>query len=132
MEIQDQKYENRVETRHVEDDCLPLCFPSFEQLKKGLKVSDHKQKFDIIDECINFLGMDDEQEGHLCNQSQPLEKPAVCNEELNNEEEDGGSQMDVSFCFPNSEIFCQEEIYFLNPIEEMNDVSSEAYKNMKF
>ena len=40
--IQDQKYENIVETRHVED---------------------HKQKFDIVDECINFLGMDDEQEG---------------------------------------------------------------------
>ena len=61
--IQDQKYENIVETEHVEDDYLPLCFPSFEWLKKGLKVSDHKQKFDIVDECINFLGMDDEQEG---------------------------------------------------------------------
>ena len=39
----------------------------------------------------------------------------------------GGSQMDVSFCFSNSEIFCQEEIYLLDPIEEMNDVSAEAY-----
>ena len=58
--IQDQKYENRVETRHVEDDCLSLCFPSFEWLKKRLKVSDHKQKFDIVDECINFLKMDGE------------------------------------------------------------------------
>ena len=37
--IQDQKYENIVETRQVED---------------------HKQRFDIVDECINFLGMDDE------------------------------------------------------------------------
>ena len=46
--IQDQKYENIVETRHVED---------------------HTHKFDIVDECINFLGMDDEQEGQLCNQS---------------------------------------------------------------
>ena len=35
--IQDQKYENIVETRHVEDDCLPLCFPSFEWLKRDLK-----------------------------------------------------------------------------------------------
>ena len=61
--IQDQKYENIVETEHVEDDCLPLCFPSFELLKKGLKVSDHKHKFDIVDECINFIGMDDEKEG---------------------------------------------------------------------
>ena len=58
--IQDQKYENIVETEHVEDDSLPLCFPPFEWLKKGLKVSDHKQKFDIVNECIDFLGMDDE------------------------------------------------------------------------
>ena len=72
--------------------------------------------------------MDDEREGKLCNQTQPLEKSAVCNEELSNEEEDGGSQMDVSFCFSNSEIFCQEEIYLLDPIEEMNDVFAEAYK----
>ena len=50
MEIQDQKYENRVETGHVESDCLPLCFPSFEWLKKRLKASDQKQKFDIVDE----------------------------------------------------------------------------------
>ena len=55
-----KKYENIVETRHIEDDCLPLCFPSFEWLKKRPKVSDHKHKFDIVDECINFLGMDDE------------------------------------------------------------------------
>ena len=47
---------------------------------------------------------------------------------MNNEEEDGGSQMDVSFCFSNSKIFCQEEFYLLNPIEEMNDVFAEAYK----
>ena len=36
--------------------------------------------------------------------------------------------MDVSFCFLNSEIFWQEEIYLLDPIEEMNDVFYEAYK----
>ena len=40
--IQDQKDENIVETEHVEDDSLSLCFPSFEWLKKGLKVSDKK------------------------------------------------------------------------------------------
>ena len=57
-----------------------------------------------------------------------FKKPALCNEELNNKEEDQGSQMDVSFCFSNSEIFCQEDIYLLDPIEEMNDVSTEAYK----
>ena len=42
MEIQDQKYENRVETGHVESDCLPLCFHSFEWLKERLKVSNQK------------------------------------------------------------------------------------------
>ena len=47
---------------------------------------------------------------------------------MNNEEEDGGSQMDVSSCFSNSEIFCQEDIYLLDPIEETNYVYSEAYK----
>ena len=36
--------------------------------------------------------------------------------------------MDVSFCFSNSEIFCQGEIYLLDPIEEMNDASDESYK----
>ena len=30
--------------------------------------------------------------------------------------------------FWNSEIFCLGEIYLLDPIEEMNDVSAEAYK----
>ena len=58
-----------METEHVEDDCFLLCFPSFEWLKRGLKVFDQKQKFDIVDECINFLGMDDEQEGHAINPS---------------------------------------------------------------
>ena len=72
--------------------------------------------------------MDDEKEGQLCNQSQPLEKPVVCHEKLNNEEEYGGSQMDVYFCFSNSKFFCQEEIHLLDPIEEMNEVSDEAYK----
>ena len=38
MEIKDQKYEKRVETGHVESDCFPLCFPSFQWLKKRLKV----------------------------------------------------------------------------------------------
>ena len=36
--------------------------------------------------------------------------------------------MDVSFCFSISEFFCQEEIFFLDPIEERNDISIEAHK----
>ena len=38
--IQDQKDGNRVESKHLESGCLHLCFPSFEWLKKRLKVSD--------------------------------------------------------------------------------------------
>ena len=64
----------------------------------------------------------------LCNQSHPIEKPAVCNEELNMKEEDEGSRMDVSFCSSNSEIFCQEEIYLLDPIEEKDDISADTHK----
>ena len=37
--IQDQKYENKVETKHVESDYFPLCFPSFEWPNKRVKVS---------------------------------------------------------------------------------------------
>ena len=40
--IQDQKYENKVETKHVESDYLPMCSPSLEWLKKRLKVSNQK------------------------------------------------------------------------------------------
>ena len=73
--------------------------------------------------------MDDEQEGQLCNQSPPLEKLAVCNEELNNEEEDGGSQMDVSFCFSNSEFFCRKEVCLFDHVEEQSGISFETHEN---
>ena len=95
-----------MDNKHVESDCLPLCFSSFEWLKKRHKVSDQKQKFEIMDEGIKFLGMDDKKEEQLCNQSRPIEKLAICSKKLNNEEEDESSQMDVPFCFSNSEILC--------------------------
>ena len=63
--IQYQRDENEVDNKHVERDCFPLCFSSFEWLKKRLKISDKKRKFEIVDGCINFLGMDDEQEEQL-------------------------------------------------------------------
>ena len=63
-----------------------------------------------------------------CNQSQHIEKPAVCDEELKYEEKEQGSQLDVSFCFSNSEIFCQEEIFFLDPIEKQNVISFEMHE----
>ena len=65
--IQYQKDENKVDGKHVKSDCLPLCFYSFKWLKEKLKVSDQKQKFEIVDEGINFLGMDDKKEDKLYN-----------------------------------------------------------------
>ena len=47
--------------------------------------------------------------------------PTVCNEELNQREEDEGSPMDVSFGFSNSKFFCQEEIFWLDPIEKKHE-----------
>ena len=49
-----------MDSKHVESDCLPLCFSTFEWQKKRLEVSCQKQRFEIVDEGINFLGMDDE------------------------------------------------------------------------
>ena len=43
-------------------------------------------------------------------------------------EGDEGSQIDVCFCFSNSEIFCQEELYFPASIGEKTNVSAETYK----
>ena len=57
-----KRMKKKVDSKHVETDCFPLCFSSFEWLEKRLKVSNKKQKFEIVDECINFLGMDDEEE----------------------------------------------------------------------
>ena len=56
-----------------------------------------------------------------------MEKASVCNEQLNNKEEDEGSQMDVSFCLSNSEIFCQKGIYLLDPIKEQSEISFEMH-----
>ena len=60
-----------------------------------------------------------------------MEKPTVCNEELNKKEEYEGSQMDVSICFSKSDFFCQKEICLLDPVEEQSDISFEIQKKMK-
>ena len=41
--IQDQKDENKVDSKHVESDYLPLCFSSLEWLKRRLRVFDNKK-----------------------------------------------------------------------------------------
>ena len=75
---------------------------------------------------INFLEIDDKKEEKSCNQSQHVKKPAVCNEGLNHQKEDQGSQWNISLCFSNSEFLCQEEFISLESIEEHNDVSFET------
>ena len=57
--------------------------------------------------------MEDGKDEQLCNQSHTIEKPAVCHEELNSKEGDEGSQMDVSFCFLNSEFFVENKFVCL-------------------
>ena len=112
--IHDQNYENIVDSKHAKGDCFPLCFSSFEMLKRRSKGTYKIMKFEVMENFINFLEMDDKKEEQSCDQSQHLKKPVVCNEELNHKEEDEGSKWDVPLCFSNSEILCQEEIILLD------------------
>ena len=55
--------------------------------------------------------------------------PPVCNEELNHEEKEEGSQINVSSYFSNSDFFCQEQSIFLFYfIEKQNDISFEMHE----
>ena len=42
--IHDQNYENTVDSSHVEGHCFPLCFSSFERLKKTFRVINKKTR----------------------------------------------------------------------------------------
>ena len=52
--------------------------------------------------------MDDEKDDQSCNPSQHREKLVVCNKPLNHQEEEEGSQWNVSLCISNSKFLCQE------------------------
>ena len=56
--IHDQNSENRVDSKHAEGGCLPLCFSSFEMLKQRSKDTYKKHKFEVMENFINFLKMD--------------------------------------------------------------------------
>ena len=60
------------------------------------------------------LLVEDENGEQNFNQSQKLAKIAVCNDGLNRQEEDKDSKWDLSLCFLESEILCQEEIILLD------------------
>ena len=51
--------------------------------------------------------MDDKQEEQSRNQSQHVKKPAICDEELNHEENEEGYKWNVTIFFANLEILCQ-------------------------
>ena len=55
-----------------------------------------------------------------------MEKSAVCDEEMKHKEGDEDSQWDASLNISNSEIFCQENMFLLNPIEKQNDILLEV------
>ena len=50
----------------------------------------------------------------------------VCDEEIKHKEGDEESQWNASLNLSNSEIFCQENMYLLNPVEKKNDISLEV------
>ena len=50
----------------------------------------------------------------------------VCDEEMKHKEGDEDSQWDASLNLSNSEIFCQGNMYLLNPVEKQNDIPLEA------
>ena len=81
--IHDQNYENKVYSKDAKGDCLPLCFSSFERMKRRFRVTNKKQELEIMDEAIGFLEMDNEKDEKSCNQSHHEKKPIVCNAELN-------------------------------------------------
>ena len=60
--IHDHNFENKVKGDPAENNNLPLSFYSFEWLRKRSKVTNKTQKFEIMDEDITFLEMDNEKD----------------------------------------------------------------------
>ena len=107
---------------------LSLCYSSFELIRQRLNTSKQKQKFEDMENFMNFLGVEDEEDEQSCNEYQLVGKSVVCNEELDYKERDKGSQINASY-FSNSEISSQEERFcLLDSIGEKNDISAKAYK----
>ena len=123
---------NRVDSKHVEGDCFPLCFSSFESLKQRFRSTNQIQEIEIMNEVIAFLEMDDEKEEKSCNQSQHMKKPTICNMGLNHQEKDQGSRSNVSLYLSISESFCQEGFCSLDSFKEQNINSFETHEENQF
>ena len=72
--IHDQISEDKVDSENAEGNCFPLCYSSFELLRQRLRVSNKKQKFEVMENFIDFIEMDDEKDEQHCNQSQQTKK----------------------------------------------------------
>ena len=70
--------------------------------------------------------MEDEKNEQTCNQSQQVETSVVCDEEMKHKERDENTQWDASLNISNSETFCQENMFFLNPVKKQNDIPLEV------
>ena len=85
----DHTFENKVKGDPVENNSFPLSFSSFEWLRKRSKVTNQTQKYEIMDEDIRFLEMDNEKDEQY-EQSQHIEKQEICNGGVKHQEEDQG------------------------------------------
>ena len=70
-----------------------------------------------------------EKEEKSCHQSQYVKERTVCNNQRDHKEGDEDSQWNVSLNISNSEMFCQEDIFLLNLVEEKNDIPLEVLEN---
>ena len=102
----------------AEGNSLPLSFSSFELLRKGSRLTNKTQKYDIMDDVIEFLEMDDEKDDKPRNQSQHMKKPGVCNKGFNLQKEYEGFQLNFSSCLSILESLCQERSISLDSFEE--------------
>ena len=125
--IRSQKNEKIKHSECVERGSLPLCYSSFELIRQRLKASKQKQKFEDMENLMNFLEVEDDEDEQSCSQSQLMEKLVVCNGALDQKERGGGFQINASFNLSHSSISSQEEgVYVLDYVEEQNDTLFEV------
>ena len=58
-------------------DGLPLCYYSFELIRRRLKASKQKHKFEDMVHFMNLLEIEDDEDEQSCSQSQPMKKSVV-------------------------------------------------------
>ena len=80
--IQSQKTKKIEDNEYDEGENLPLCYSSFELIRQRLKASKQKQKFEDMENLMNFLEVEDDEDEQSCSQSHLMEKSVVFNEAL--------------------------------------------------